>query len=596
MPNYKQGEAPWEVGPNAPQKQDVAMLPQGSFKQGSAPWEQAQIVSPEDPVINEMHPDISFGTRLLLKNLSNSPEASQKYIEKTYPGMQTRVQSGEVQMKRPGESAWRPLDPTGFDPQDITDVGYDVGAGALSGAAGAGAAVLAAPTAVGSLPAAVGASAATSAGLEGLRQKLGNYFGIPQEVSGKDVAMSGAVGAVSPLIFGTGATAAQLAEKGLAGEGLSSAIQAQKGISRVLPKVAEFMSGVPAEATKTLANKGPELDQLAESGISSISENAHDELKSGLAKYKDKVGAQLGAEIKGTKNTIDISGAKDAVDSHIAKLESSETAKNPLVQQQIQDLKEARNNIFQEVSGVNPETGEKILTEMPNDVSAQKAFEIQHLLGEYAQLSKMKPGLTPRMGPTATSADKQWANANSAAYKDINEQLDSATSGLSTKLKTDYRNYTNLQKNLNAHFSDPDKTYKSLSSLDTPGKKYVKETLEKLKDGTNGEVDILPEAKLLQAYKYYNNPSMAPISSGGTTSTSRSLSLGALGGMLGYKIGGYPGSAIGYGAGNIVSSPMAMKQYTKVLSGVGQVAAPLSPYANQLGISGWNMKGGSNGR
>jgi hypothetical protein len=52
---------------------------------------------------------------------------------------------------------------------------------------------------------------------------------------------------------------------------------------------------------------------------------------------------------------------------------------------------------------------------------------------------------------------------------------------------------------------------------------------------------------------------MSPISSGGTTSTSRTISLGGLGGLLGYTLGGWPGAAAGAAAGKFASSPWATK-------------------------------------
>ena len=132
----------------------------------------------QDKVVNEMHPDIDFTTRAVYKNFGADPEASFNYLQKKQPNLQWKKdKSGEVLAKRPEELAWRRLDPKGFDPQDLTDIAYDVPAALGQGVVTAASGLAGAPAGgVGAIPAAMAGSAVSGAVLEGLRQGIGSYF------------------------------------------------------------------------------------------------------------------------------------------------------------------------------------------------------------------------------------------------------------------------------------------------------------------------------------------------------------------------------------------------------------------------------------
>lgn len=590
MEEYKKGEAPWET--------------QETFNAGEAPWETKAHAGPE--IIEEMHPKFTKGERLLLKNFANSPKAAITYLQKAHPEMEIIEHKGQILGRSSGELQFRPLDPNPnllSDPGkfikdlplDVADAGTDLGMGVASGAASAAAGVTAGAGSGGlaAIPAAMAASGATNASLEALRQKLGQKFGIDQKVSGKDVAIAGGVGALSPLLFGTGASTKQIAnealKKGVSQEALA---QSQRGLGsraiqytkeKLLPGVGSYVSGVPTAAIKERAKNSAKLSDLKDNGITDYVENVHERVRQGIAARKNAVGQKLEQEITEAGGTVNLQKTKSIINEHINKLETSELKDNPMVKDQIASLKAIRDDLLTEVkeeitlepqfssilgadgrpmvSGAK-EVVTKVKSPIANEVSAKKAFELQELLKDQAELTSLKQGTTPRFGANATASEKAWAEANRKAYNAVNEELDLATDGMSSELKNDYREYAQLQRDLNNRFSTPDKTYQTLSGIHGQGKQLLKERLERVAKVTDGKVNPLEEANTLAAYKYFmDHPSKTPISAGGATSTSRSLALGGVGGAIGYKAGGKTGAALGYAAGNYIGSPAAINHY-----------------------------------
>jgi hypothetical protein len=219
--------------------------------------------------------------RAVVKNLSNNPGSAVNYLKDQYPHMEVKQSDdGQILLREPGKNAWNVLDPqTGIDwkhpteiGKDLLDAGYDVGSGVASGAAsaagGIAGGVAGAPTVVGAPIAAtagaMGAGAATSAGLEALRQKLGNALGIKQDLNGKQVAVQGAIGAAAPLLFGTGG-AAKPAMTAAADAGLNEAeqlavAQAQRGL---ISRAASAMKGsAETAAFKTLGPYAKQAQQV----------------------------------------------------------------------------------------------------------------------------------------------------------------------------------------------------------------------------------------------------------------------------------------------------------------------------------------------
>lgn len=552
------------------------------------PWETP--VDKSAPSIEQtMHPNFGVGERLLLKNFANSPEAMVAYLKKNHPEMDIQNYQGQIIGKSPNEKQYKTLDPspswndvTGTLkdlPLDIADTGTDLAQGAASGiasaAAGAAGGAATLPVGgVGAIPSAMVAGGATNAGLEALKQKLGNYFGIPQEVSGKQVAIAGGAGAAAPLLFGTGAAAANLARPEAEQAVLNSA---QRGLvprgidvakEKVLPAMAEAVSGVPAESVKAYARNPEIVSQLKENGVTDYVEGVHNQLRSGLSKAKNQIGKNLEKEIDNAGAQVDLSKTKAIIDNHINSLETSELKDNPLIKQRLSELKSARDDLLTEVkpkTTVGPDGQpliEQVKTDIPDKVSAKKAFELQALLNDQAEVSRLGQGTTPRFSNSMTPQEKAWAEANRKASQSINEELEQATGGMSTKLKGDYREYAQLQRDLNSRFSNPDATFNTLSNIHGKGKEMLRERLERVAELSGGNNNPMESANTLSAYKYFATPSKVPISSGGTTSTTRTGILGMGGYAAGRKMGGHLGGLQGAALANFVGSPAGVKAYT----------------------------------
>lgn len=556
----------------------------------------AQALNVDTPIVQEQHPEIGFGTRAFLKNFSKSPDASAQFLKSK--GFDSKVVNGNVVAKKPQEKEYRVLDPEGFDLQDISDVAYDIPAGVASGAATIAGGLGTLPVGSG-IPGAALAGGATSAGLEALRQKIGSMGGIQDNYSGSDIAIQGAAGAAAPALFGTGATATQALKSGLSQASQRGLIGRALRPQNYLPEAAQALTGVSAQATRTFSDPEKRLivESLKEPGAyEAFSSGVHDKIRSGLFSAKNKVGEELAEAVKVAPIEVDITPAKSAINSQIQKLESI-PKKNKALVEEIETLKEARDQIFKVTDGTKDEAGNLIYQDLPDSLPATDAFELQAQLKDYANLSNIKPGLQSRYGSGASPIEKKWMDASLNAYNKINEGLSEATQGMSKEWKAKYKELSNLQREMASKFSSPERTSKTLSTMDSQNNRYTKDLANKLKTLTNGEVDLDNEAKILEAYKYFGNTSFNPLSNQGTTSTSRTIGAGSLGAALGTYAGGPIGGAVGFGIGSGVSNPATLKSIIPAATRSGSVlnnvvepvSQKLSPYSPATVNSIWNM-------
>lgn len=281
--------------------------------QAEGPWAKygAAPAAPEGLQFNdqERFEGFSFGDRLAVKNFSNSAESAAEYLRKQNPNIEVAVKDGEIFGRNKGEGQYRALDPnTGFFSRDfardVGDVLYDVGSGIIGGGATALGGI------AGGLPGAAVAGAGSSGFLETARQGIGSALGINQEIDGGDIGVAAGLGAASPLLFGTGASAAQIGKKAAeqvaksgrtfltpqaAAKGLEEATEqvaksqrgvlghAYQGITRnVLPAVGEKLSGANRETIKRLNSYLPQFDQLDEMGRTQFVTDATSELQGAL--------------------------------------------------------------------------------------------------------------------------------------------------------------------------------------------------------------------------------------------------------------------------------------------------------------------------
>lgn len=549
---FKVGEAPWE-------KETPT-----SFKAGEAPWEKKDV-----PQVEEMHPDVSWADRATVKNFAQSPEAGAAYLNQK--GFETEIRDGNIYVRKPNERSFKALDPKGLDLQDVTDIAYDIPAGLLTGAATAasGIAGAAASGGVAALPAAAAGGAASSAGLEALRQKLGGFLGIPQEVSGRDVAVAGALGAASPLLFGTGATAAQAAKAGINQASQSGLVT--RGVKAAFPSVARVTSGIPTEATSTYINRMPEVDDLIAQGpdaAANVAETTHKQVQDAFFAKKKEVGEALAKQVKGSPNLIGRDKLFEPLENRIQAMTNSELSMTPKGQAEIEAL---RQELISMKEG------------LPDMISPSTAWELQDQMKQMANFQNVKGTFQARYGANASGAEKALADAAGDSYRVINKELEQAA-GAAGK-KSEYSQLSRLQDKLQKYFKDPEATERTLLQLDAKSKGAARKTVKALDEVTGG-TPVKDNAKLLEAYSYFQNPELLPMSTGGTTSTSRTLGLSSLfeavGGLAGQK-----GAQVGRAAGAVAGGPKAVKAAIKAgkaasqLGAIPQRAAPLmTPWLN----------------
>jgi hypothetical protein len=176
----------------------------------------------EQQIIEEMPEELKTmaGTaaRAIVKNLSNNPDTSVKYLSKKFPNMEFKLgDKDRILIKKPGQDKYNVLDPEGFDIRDIFDIVYDIGSGVAEAAATAAGFGLTA--AVGGVPGAMAGGAVAGALSETVRQSLAQLTDLEQDVDPKDIALAAGFGAIIPAGLHGFTSAFKLGSKVVKGAG-----------------------------------------------------------------------------------------------------------------------------------------------------------------------------------------------------------------------------------------------------------------------------------------------------------------------------------------------------------------------------------------
>jgi len=613
-----------------------------------APWEEAaelkaqglltydESSSPESPealpTIEEMHPKLTAVDRVFLENFANNPMASAKYLEQKYPDLEIRISGNDLLMKTAEEKNYRVLDPdTGFSPianpkealYDIVDSGVDIATGTLSGMAGAAAGIFGGiPTmGVGALPAAMAASGATSYGLDVAKQKAGQFLGLPQNVDQTQALISGAGGLAGPALFGTGATQAQILKQAM-GKGLGKTTSAallagQRGVTgrlydavkgRALPAMGEVISGIPSAQILTRAARPGDVKALQDQGILSKSRQIFDGLRGYFGGKKEEIGQQMEDAVENSDSMVDISRVKEALaKAREAAQNSFDETPNEYNQTVLKNLDDLFNEHFLNkksveealdmslVHGYDPVTLMPLAKVegspsqyIPDQVSAQQAMRMKDALNQSADM--FDPKLNKMGGRLSGSkADKTLTLTAQDASQRLSKALGVAVPEMAVLNKA-YGEVANTQKLIQADFKTPRTTAKTLQKLNSASKSDILPVIQSI--DKNSGLGIMKTSLLMQTAKTFEKASKDALSSGGTTSTTRSTATGALGGGLGFAAGmmgtqnPYLASIMaGAGAfvGSKAASPAAMGLY---IDAARAANAPVAAARNMgLGLS-----------
>ncbi len=562
----------------------------------------------QDKVVNEMHPDIDFTTRAVYKNFGADPEASFNYLQKKQPNLQWKKdKSGEVLAKRPEEPAWRRLDPKGFDPQDLTDIAYDVPAALGQGVVTAASGLAGAPAGgVGAIPAAMAGSAASGAALEGLRQGIGSYF-IDDNMSAQDIGIAGAAGAVSPLLFGTGAGAKE-ALKAAGKEGAKQTakeiLSTQRGaLGRVYdaaagyvgPKIGALVSGENSKVIKKAAEILPEImsadknPQIRSLPLKEVAQKVPQKLKEvttqtgqRLEELRGMIDQQPGLILTGEGAATKGTGSIPAADflAPFQDLAEKLSAGGARTEAQLKDLESLKKVIESEFKG------------LPENLTAAQVDTLRKRFKERAQQYGLNYGKTGQaVGGTegASAIDAQIGLAFEDSRKRMNESIVQRLKSISEDYGDEYLDLNDqysLLKHTAKENNNKFKTSKSVSDFLARSTKDDLEAQNLLDIQKITGIDLEDLATRDQALRTFSKPNTEIRSLGGTTSTTRSIPLAVAGGTAGYYLGQQSGgeyspflaAVLGGGIGSKLGSPAALRNYMRLNQAVRSAPANLPGY------------------
>lgn len=564
-----------------------------------------------DEIIDEMHPKIDPMDRIIIKNFGNDIENSIGYLKKRHPSLEVKTSlDGEIIAREKGEKEYRKLDPSGFELQDISDIGSDVLTGIGSTAATAAGGL------VGNLPGAMAAGAASSGGLEALRQQIGEWAGVNKGVNAGDVGMSTAFGAVSPLLFGSGQSAAGAA-KAAAGEGWRGTLRsklagffgqnakasaddimsANRGLigrgydafrSKLAPKLGELSSGVSADVIRNTRDNLDEVAKIEKEGLTPTVSQLRNEVVDAISSKKMQVGKAIENALDTADQPVSILPALDEFDNQITKLEK-QFDKNPseTLKAKLDKILAAKAEIFGE--------------EPAQVLYPREAWE---LAKDLEVLSKAnKADVSGLGGATGTLAEERFKRTAGDAAKRLREGIATATAnqadGGTGVLNKAYQAVESDRKMLKTILKNDATTYKKLTNIKSPSNRVEFERLKQF--DKDYDTSILKNADMMQSFKTFGDAPWLAVSSKGSTSTSRTIPAALAGGALGYYLGaqsglGQGGAGIGAAAGGalgaFVGGPKALRAYMQTQRYLSKKAAQgtakgLSPQAATRSI--WEM-------
>lgn len=579
--------------------------------------------------VEEGHPDVSFETRFLYKNLGVAEDDAFNFLQKQHPDLQFKKdREGDI-LVRGGSSGeqWMYLDPPGFDLQDITDVAYDIPAGLAEGAASAlggigggiaGSGVPFVGTGIGAIGGASAAGGLTGRYLEKGRQALGRWAGVSQAEDPSRINQATAFGAAAPLLLGTGAGAKQIAK--YAGPDLLADLtkrealeQAQRApIARakgLLPKLGEATSGVPEEAIRFASKNVKEIqaakEAAKEGGVdlagADVVQNTRQRIQDALEQkdllVKNEFSAALDNISANPENSVNVKEAFEPLNKLYKQYEDEYLKELKLLENSL-GKEEAAKEILDRASYKefkDVESAYKEIVPLTDMVSPKEAYDLQkkvnaftNIKGSFDATTKKTGAAQPIINITREVADKLGGSIDK--LEGVGQEF--------AKAKKDYKDLINLKEKVKDNFGDytrPDskdankalqKTESALLRVMGSGNQTKKQQLKDISSELG--VDIEEDAARQTALKFYTDPQIMPVSSGGTTSTSRSnIAEGTLGeagfltgvGATGNFQGGLMGRLAGRTMGAIGAGPWSQWQMMKANEAVTGVPR----YLQQIG-------------
>jgi hypothetical protein len=545
--------------------------------------EQGMAGSVVDQVVNEQ-PEGLKG-RMLVKNFGGDPRAVYATLKKLNPDFEFGLEpDGEIKARKKGTEMWGRLDPKGLDKGDLGDILFDILAAVAQGAATAAGGI------AGGLPGAAAASGAAGTGIEALRQAIGGMAGMGAEnMSGKDIAMVGGMSTLSPLIFGSGASNAQIVKGALnQGKLVDEMANSQRGY---LSKAAGWTG---KQVGSMLGGYRPETLQAGADNIGIIkAAKDHPEVAVQLlTEGKGKIlgGVQQGLSETGQKletltGNLDNQGmlipTKDIL-APIEKMKEQLRSKGIQSPERIAKVAEI-DNLIKQNFGVKQ--GEELV--IPEFVNASTANEMYFTLKEMAtssgtDLSKIGT-LKGAIKPGAMS-DMRTARALTTATKNAKDSVSKVAqlAGVGeeyNQLNSTYSELKKFQETFQNATKD-EEAYQRFLNKRGATSRFAKQKVSNL----IGE-DVQNLGDKMQAIELFSDPSWQ-IPALGNSNTGRTLGASAIGGGLGYMYGRenegntFLPTMAGAFLGSKAVSPMMIRKYLEMNALARE--APKLPVLNQI--------------
>jgi len=313
------------------------------------------------------NPDISAIDRMVVKNLSNDSSASINYLQKNYPDLEfTKVDNDIFARKRGSNNEYTALDPD-FDikdfssyadiPQDIGDIAFNALQGVGEGVATTAGAVMGAPAGLpGILAGGMAGGAAAGAAGEALRQQLGKWAGIPQEINPEQVQTSALLGGLPVPLLGVGKAGAKGLGKSLAnspklaGFVESGVISPMADAGESLVKMAgEKLAQISPEVLERAVKRPAMMEAIEAVGPKNYANDALRQTEEALVDQGRKIGQQIGELYAQEGKNIDISPVKSIITDEIERLETKQIKSGLAKEDQmlLEGLTKELENVFQ---------------------------------------------------------------------------------------------------------------------------------------------------------------------------------------------------------------------------------------------------------
>lgn len=419
-----------------------------------------------DQRLEERSPDISFEERALLKNLgATDGQRKAAQLRAKRPDLEVGVDkdTGELVARKAGsQDPFTFMDPPSLDPEDITDLAYDIPSGVVQGAAtaaGAAAGSLASPV-VGTAVGAGAGAAGSSATMEALRQYLGEKMGLPDNTSGTDIGIAAAAGPLSLAAFGVPRTAVSAPLRGVLGLARDGLVKGGKVVGKSMLKAA---SQVPAESIETALRSMPLIDRInalnsrVKERLANKSsryilkqaeanrDRAFDQLEAGRQNFDSLVNQANGRPSsqlslfpdEAPRMTVDTTRAKQTFADRIARLRrNSQTIAGPGSRNAVDEAEVANLQGVLDRAFANEKPtgfGNSVQVSIPDQATPRQA---QSLLERLAAITQWGPEATPTdhaKRDAVTALEESFTRAGLPIPKD--RQYHAAAQGLD-KLKT----------------------------------------------------------------------------------------------------------------------------------------------------------------